>query len=61
VFNAANERAVARFLSGEIPFLAIEEIIETVLSRHSVITDPDLETILETDREARREADSIRN
>jgi len=61
VFNAANERAVARFLSGEIPFLAIEKIIETVLSRHSVITDPDLETILETDREARREADSIRN
>src|SRR5690606_37287977 len=31
VFNAANEVAVARFLRGEIPFLAIEDIIEKVL------------------------------
>ncbi|WP_276352467.1 1-deoxy-D-xylulose-5-phosphate reductoisomerase [Cohnella caldifontis] len=58
-FNAANESAVARFLRGEIPFLAIEEIIEEVLNRHSAMADPDLETILETDRRARREADSI--
>jgi 1-deoxy-D-xylulose-5-phosphate reductoisomerase len=59
-FNAANEAAVARFLRKEIPFLAIEEIIEKVLSRHAGVDSPDLETILDTDRRARKEADSIR-
>jgi 1-deoxy-D-xylulose-5-phosphate reductoisomerase len=56
VFNAANEVAVARFLRGEIPFLAIEDIIEKVLSRHTPQADPDLETILACDAWARREA-----
>ncbi|WP_219637439.1 1-deoxy-D-xylulose-5-phosphate reductoisomerase [Cohnella sp. CFH 77786] len=58
VFNAANEAAVARFLKGEIPFLAIEDIIEEALGRHHPVSVPDLETILETDRWARREAAS---
>lgn len=53
VFNAANEIAVARFLRGEIPFLAIEDIIERALSGHEAIPSPDLGTILETDRRAR--------
>ncbi|MFC5532491.1 1-deoxy-D-xylulose-5-phosphate reductoisomerase [Cohnella yongneupensis] len=56
VFNAANEIAVARFLKGEIAFLAIEDIISEVLSRHDAIATPDLETILEADRWARLEA-----
>ncbi|MCD9023398.1 1-deoxy-D-xylulose-5-phosphate reductoisomerase [Cohnella silvisoli] len=55
-FNAANEVAVARFLKGEIPFLAIEDIIEKVLTRHTAVTNPNLEDILETDGWARREA-----
>ncbi|THF81340.1 1-deoxy-D-xylulose-5-phosphate reductoisomerase [Cohnella fermenti] len=55
-FNAANEAAVGRFLRGEIPFLAIESIIESVLGKHDAITNPDLETILGTDDWARREA-----
>jgi 1-deoxy-D-xylulose-5-phosphate reductoisomerase len=59
VFNAANETAVARFLGGEIPFLAIETVIEEVLARHSRIASPDLATILETDGWARREARSV--
>lgn len=53
VFNAANEIAVARFLRGEIPFLAIEDIIDNALSGHEAIPSPDLGTILETDRRAR--------
>jgi 1-deoxy-D-xylulose-5-phosphate reductoisomerase len=53
VFNAANEVAVARFLSGEIPFLAIENLIETALTIHNVIPMPELSTINETDAETR--------
>ncbi|MFC5472052.1 1-deoxy-D-xylulose-5-phosphate reductoisomerase [Cohnella suwonensis] len=56
VYSAANEVAVARFLRKEIPFLAIESIIENVLSKHAGIPAPDLETILETDAWARSEA-----
>ncbi len=56
VFNAANEIAVARFLKGEIPFLAIEDTISEVLSRHDAVGSPDLATILEADGWARREA-----
>lgn len=60
VFNAANEAAVARFLRREIPFLAIEEIIAEMLSRDWPSGEPDLETILETDRCVREEAGLIR-
>lgn len=60
VFNAANEVAVAKFLRKEIPFLAIEEIIEETLNRHSPIGSPDLETILEADQRARTEAEKVR-
>lgn len=56
VFNAANEIAVARFLKGEISFLAIEDTIAEVLARHDVVAIPDLATILEADGWARREA-----
>ncbi|MFC5401973.1 1-deoxy-D-xylulose-5-phosphate reductoisomerase [Cohnella soli] len=56
VYSAANEVAVARFLRKEISFLAIERIIEDVLAKHAGISDPDLETILETDAWARSEA-----
>jgi 1-deoxy-D-xylulose-5-phosphate reductoisomerase len=60
VYNAANEAAVARFLRREIPFLAIEEIIEEMLSRDWPSGEPDLETILDTDRKVRKEAGLIR-
>lgn len=59
VYNAANEVAVARFLQGVIPFLAIENIIEKVLNRHTAAAAPDLGLILETDDWARREAASL--
>lgn len=45
VFNAANEVAVARFLQGQITFLAIEELIARAIDQHQVIANPDLATI----------------
>ena len=40
VFNAANERAVAKFLRKEIAFLDIYRIIEEAMERHQVIDHP---------------------
>jgi len=60
VFNAANEVAVRRFLAGEIPFLHIERIIETVLDKHAPAGNPGLEQILEADAWARAAAEQIR-
>lgn len=58
VLNAANEAAVALFLNGEIRFLQIEECIERVMDKHSVISSPDLETILHVDAITRK---AVRN
>ncbi|PSL42100.1 1-deoxy-D-xylulose 5-phosphate reductoisomerase [Planomicrobium soli] len=54
VLNAANEQAVAMFLSEEIQFLQIEELIERAMDKHEVISTPDLETILHVDSETRK-------
>jgi 1-deoxy-D-xylulose-5-phosphate reductoisomerase len=59
VYNAANEIAVARFLNKDIDFLSIESIINDVLNQHQVITNPDLESILEADVWARTTASQI--
>jgi 1-deoxy-D-xylulose-5-phosphate reductoisomerase len=60
VFNAANEIAVARFLKGDISFLAIESVIESVLDRHVKIDLPTLEQIEEADAWAREAASAFR-
>lgn len=54
VLNAANEIAVARFLRKEIPFLAIDRMVENTLEAHQMISNPTLEAIEETDRWARQ-------
>ncbi|TYP77618.1 1-deoxy-D-xylulose-5-phosphate reductoisomerase [Paenibacillus methanolicus] len=59
VFNAANEVAVDRFLKGEIAFLDIERVIETVLEKHQVTDLPDVEAITAMDAWARREAGAV--
>ncbi|MBQ8913519.1 MAG: 1-deoxy-D-xylulose-5-phosphate reductoisomerase, partial [Lachnospiraceae bacterium] len=46
VFNAANEKAVALFLSRKIKFLEIYDIIEDCMDCHKVIENPTLEDIL---------------
>ena len=51
VFNAANERAVRKFLRKEIRFLDIYEIIGEAMSKHTVREHPDLEQILGAEEE----------
>lgn len=54
VFNAANEWAVDEFLNGRIGFTQIADKIELAMSRHDIIADPDVNQILETEKEVRR-------
>ena len=49
VFNAANEKAVALFLDKKISYLQITELIESAMEQHSVIPDPTVDQILETE------------
>ncbi|MGI6071257.1 MAG: 1-deoxy-D-xylulose-5-phosphate reductoisomerase [Blautia sp.] len=51
VFNAANERAVAKFLGQKIGFLDIYDIISQSMARHSKVEAPDLDTILNVEEE----------
>ena len=51
VYNAANERAVAKFLNGSISYLTITEIIEAAMGHHKRKAAPSLEEILETEQE----------
>ena len=46
VFNAANERAVSKFLHKQICFLEIYEIITACMDAHQVVADPGVEEIL---------------
>ncbi len=61
VLNAANEEAVYSFLREEIPFLAISEVSAEVLDKHQSISNPNLEEILDADREARNKAVEVIN
>ncbi len=56
VYNAANEVAVAAFLAGQIPFLAIPGVVEDGLRSMRHHEPSDLASVLEVDREARRQA-----
>ncbi len=49
IFNAANERAVAKFLSRSISFLEITQIIHECMLHCAYIEQPDLTQILETE------------
>jgi 1-deoxy-D-xylulose-5-phosphate reductoisomerase len=56
VLNAANEVAVAAFLAGSLPFLAIAELIEATLSAISAEPVTGIEHLLYTDLTARKMA-----
>jgi 1-deoxy-D-xylulose-5-phosphate reductoisomerase len=56
IYNAANEVAVAAFLAGRLPFLAIPRVVETVLEEMPTLPSPDLSAVLAADAEARRRA-----
>lgn len=49
VFNAANERAVAKFLDQKIKFLEITQMIGECMENCAYIEHPDLDEILETE------------
>jgi 1-deoxy-D-xylulose-5-phosphate reductoisomerase len=51
VFNAANERAVGKFLRQEIRFLDIYDIIRQSMDRHVPKENPDLDEILAAEEE----------
>ncbi len=54
VFNAANEVAVEAFLRKAAGFTEITDIIEDVVSKIGVVSNPSLDDILQADREARK-------
>src|SRR5436190_17614012 len=56
-FNAANEVAVAAFLQGRLPFLAIASTVEETLAEVDGAPARDLDELVEADREARRLAE----
>jgi len=56
VYNAANEVAVASFLAGQVPFLAIPRIVEQTLSRIKTAEPNSLDDVLAIDQTARRTA-----
>lgn len=56
VLNAANEVAVARFLSGDILFTDIWKLVGDVMSCHEVLPARSLDIILSADKWAREEA-----
>lgn len=59
VVNAANEIANHAFISDQITFERIAEIIEETMQRMSFCADSSLDTYLETDKEARKIASSM--
>jgi 1-deoxy-D-xylulose-5-phosphate reductoisomerase len=61
VLSAANEIAVSRFLAGELPFVAIVDVVRRVLDRHAGSVQPihSVEDALAWDQWARNEARGI--
>jgi 1-deoxy-D-xylulose-5-phosphate reductoisomerase len=57
--NAANEEAVAAFLDGRLPFLAIDAVIEECLARLPAEPVNRLGDLIDSDLTARREAQRI--
>ena len=57
VFNAANEVAVAAFLTGRLPFLGIAEVVADALEASDGAAARDLDDLVAADAEARRHAE----
>jgi len=57
VFNAANEVAVAAFLEGRLPFLAIAEVVAEALAAADGAEAQDLDELVAADAAARRHAE----
>jgi len=59
ILNAANEVAVAAFLAGQIGFLDIARVVETVLTDQPAGPISDIAAVLAADGEARRRAETV--
>ena len=59
IINAANEIAVAGFLTDKISFLEISDIIEDCMKHISYVSSPTLDDYLNTDKETRIFAQNI--
>jgi 1-deoxy-D-xylulose-5-phosphate reductoisomerase len=59
VMNGANEKTVEAFLHHQISFYEIVELIEKVMSMHSVIPEPSLGEILGADRWAKEQIEIL--
>jgi len=59
VLNAANETAVRAFLSGEIGFMQIPDVVEYALENNSYLASPKLESLEISDRQARETANDF--
>lgn len=53
IFNSSNEEAVRLFLNKKISFLDIELLIKKSLSNYTIIKNPDLNTIIQLDKEVK--------
>lgn len=56
IFNAANEIAVNAFLNSAVRFTEITDIIEKVVEKLDIVSNPTLDDILNADRTARETA-----
>ncbi|MBP9855493.1 MAG: 1-deoxy-D-xylulose-5-phosphate reductoisomerase [Candidatus Omnitrophica bacterium] len=59
VLNAADEEVVEAYLNGKIKFTEIPKIIEKLITKHKVISNPKLNQILEADQWARVETRKV--
>jgi 1-deoxy-D-xylulose-5-phosphate reductoisomerase len=59
VMNGANEMAVEAFLHRRISFSEIVELIEKVMSVHSVVPEPSLDEILAADSWAKEQTEIL--
>jgi 1-deoxy-D-xylulose-5-phosphate reductoisomerase len=57
--NAANEVAVAAFLDGRIPWIAIPDVLNEVLARHDGGTADGVDAVIDADRRAREAARAV--
>ena len=57
MFNAANEVAVAAFLDGRLPFLAIADVVADALAEADGAPARDLDELVAADEAARRSAE----
>lgn len=57
--NAANEEAVFAFLDGKIKLYNIYEIVEKMMSAHTVISNPTIDEIFEVDKDIREKTKEV--